>query len=69
MAGESHVAIETVPRERVAFGLTELDLLRGGDKVLDQMRQDFALVRSVLDAAVTEASEADPAAEQLGLFG
>ena len=43
--------------------------LRGGDKILDQMREDFALVRSVLDDAVTEASEADPAAEQLGLFG
>jgi len=40
--------------------------LRGGDKVLDKMREDFALVRSVLDEAVVD--EADPAVEQLGLF-
>ncbi|MCJ7725255.1 MAG: uracil-DNA glycosylase, partial [Acidimicrobiia bacterium] len=40
--------------------------LRGGDAVLDQMRQDFALVRSVLDDATQ--GEADPVVEQLGLF-
>ncbi|MCJ7725934.1 MAG: uracil-DNA glycosylase [Acidimicrobiia bacterium] len=40
--------------------------LRGGDRILDQMREDFALVKSVLDAAVVV--EADPAVEQLGLF-
>jgi DNA polymerase len=40
--------------------------LRGGDRVLEQMREDFALVRGILDhAAVTEG---DPAVEQLGLF-
>jgi hypothetical protein len=46
--------------------------LRGGDRVTDQMRVDFALVRSLLDqppAVVGEASEesADPA--QMELFG
>jgi len=40
--------------------------LRGGEKVLAQMREDFALVRGVLDEAV---AVADPVAEQLGLFG
>ncbi len=40
--------------------------LRGGDRILDQMREDFALVRSVLDEEAVE--EADPAVEQLGLF-
>ena len=41
------------------------DQLRG-DKILDQMCVDFALVRSVLDEEAVE--EADPAVEQLGLF-
>ncbi len=47
--------------------------LRGGDRVLDEMRQDFALVASLLrtppaaDAAAGEAATA-PDAEQLGLF-
>ena len=40
--------------------------LRGGDRILDQMREDFALVRSVLEASAVV--EADPAVEQLGLF-
>ena len=41
--------------------------LRGGDRVLGQMREDFGLVRTTLDQA--EAVEtADPAIEQLGLF-
>ena len=40
--------------------------LRGGERVLDDMRSDFQLVRGVLD----ERAAADPAAgtEQLGLF-
>ncbi|MBU1228094.1 MAG: uracil-DNA glycosylase [Actinobacteria bacterium] len=40
--------------------------LRGGDRILEQMRRDFALARAVLDDAVHE--EADPVVEQLGLF-
>ena len=40
--------------------------LRGGERVLEQMRQDFALVRSVL--ADDTVDEGDPAVEQLGLF-
>jgi len=40
--------------------------LRGGDKILDKMREDFALIRSVLDEAVVD--EGDPTVEQLGLF-
>ena len=40
--------------------------LRSGERVLDQMREDFALVRSVLDEAVE--GKADPVTEQLGLF-
>jgi DNA polymerase len=39
--------------------------LRGGDRVLGQMQEDFALVRSALD---DQAEQADPAAEQLDLF-
>ncbi|HSG78079.1 MAG TPA: uracil-DNA glycosylase [Acidimicrobiia bacterium] len=41
--------------------------LRGGDKVTDQMRADFALVRGVLDDAASVA-EHDDDTEQLGLF-
>ena len=41
--------------------------LRGGDRILDQMREDFALVRSVLDRSAEE-QEVDPNVEQLGLF-
>jgi len=40
----------------------------GGDPILNQMREDFALVRSVLDRSIEE-QEADPDIEQLGLFG
>jgi uracil-DNA glycosylase family 4 len=40
--------------------------LRGGDRILEQMRQDFALIRSVLDQSVEQ--EADPVVEQMGLF-
>jgi DNA polymerase len=39
--------------------------LRGGDRVLEQMRADFALVRGVLDESV---AVAEAAAEQLDLF-
>jgi len=46
--------------------------LRGGDRVTDQMRADFALIRSALDAVDTPDAGAvpiaDPAVEQLGLF-
>ena len=46
--------------------------LRGGDRVADQMREDFALVRTILDSPAEpeqEAAmdEADPA--QMELFG
>lgn len=46
--------------------------LRGGDRVTDQMREDFALVRSILDtshgpAAVVVGEVAEPA--QMDLFG
>lgn len=40
--------------------------LRGGDRVLAQMREDFALVAGILQDTATP--EAGPAAEQLGLF-
>ena len=41
--------------------------LRGGDRVTDQIREDLALMRSVLDSLDTgEGVEAEP--EQLGLF-
>ncbi len=44
--------------------------LRGGDRITDQMREDFALVASVLDAAAEpEVVVAEDPAEQLGLFG
>jgi uracil-DNA glycosylase family 4 len=41
--------------------------LRGGERVLSQMQEDFALIRGLLDEA--SVPEADPASEQLGLFG
>jgi DNA polymerase len=44
--------------------------LRGGDRVLEQMRQDFDLVRSVLDGRSEEPSAApEPSQSQLELFG
>ena len=49
--------------------------LRGGDRVRDQMREDFALVRHVLEGveateAVPEAEEThDPETVQMELFG
>lgn len=43
--------------------------LRGGERVLGDMRHDFALVRSVLDEGREAAlDDADDGAEQLGLF-
>jgi DNA polymerase len=39
--------------------------LRGGERILGQMQEDFALIRSTLDDAVTTA---DPVGEQMGLF-
>lgn len=41
--------------------------LRGGATVLGHMQEDFALVRGILDDAAA-AEQADPDAEQLGLF-
>jgi DNA polymerase len=47
--------------------------LRGGDRVTNQMREDFALVRSILDRldqepqVTEEADAADPS--QMDLFG
>jgi DNA polymerase len=44
--------------------------LRGGDRVKDQMRQDFELVRSVLDGVGEEPSDVpEPVQSQLELFG
>lgn len=48
--------------------------LRGGARVLEEMRQDFGLVRELLDAPADPGREegpvddADPTSEQLGLF-
>lgn len=41
-------------------------VLRGGERTLGQMREDFALVRGALDESV---AVAEPASEQLDLFG
>ncbi len=43
--------------------------LRGAASVLESMREDFVLMRQVLDSAVAPEVEAEPRAEQLGLFG
>jgi DNA polymerase len=46
--------------------------LRGGDRVANQMREDFALVRSILDAPEEEVSppaEGDTEPAQMELFG
>ncbi len=46
--------------------------LRGGDRVTDQMRQDFALVRALLDApreATAPTADALPEPAQMDLFG
>ncbi len=45
--------------------------LRGGDRVTDQMREDFALASGLLNApsAAPATQPSDETAEQLGLFG
>jgi DNA polymerase len=46
--------------------------LRGGDRVTDQMREDFSLVRSILDrpaAPDTESAQEPDDAAQMELFG
>lgn len=44
--------------------------LRGGDRILDQMRHDFALVAQILDEPPPPVeAEPEPEAEQLDLFG
>ncbi len=45
--------------------------LRSGDRVTDQMREDFALVSQLLSAApdVPVGAESEETVEQLGLFG
>ena len=43
--------------------------LRGGERVLSQMQEDFALVKDLLDEPRTAAPDADADHEQLGLFG
>lgn len=43
--------------------------LRGGDRITNQMREDFALVSQVLDAPAEESEPVDETTEQLGLFG
>lgn len=42
--------------------------LRGGERVLAQMREDFALVKKLLETTAADSAE-DPGGEQLGLFG
>ena len=41
-------------------------MLRSGDHLLEQIRADFALAQTAL---AEKTALADPAAEQLGLFG
>jgi hypothetical protein len=45
--------------------------LRGGDRVTGQMREDFALARSLLEKALQEEAPAEPEVEpdQMELFG
>lgn len=46
--------------------------LRGGDRIMDLMREDFALMRATLDAPPRPEPEVEKASEQavqLGLFG
>ncbi len=43
--------------------------LRGGDRITEQMRQDFALVAAILDAPAQAPEPVEESAEQLGLFG
>ena len=43
--------------------------LRGGEKILSQMREDFALAKQVLDEGAHAGGEDETGGEQLGLFG
>lgn len=43
--------------------------LRGGDRITNQMREDFALVSQILDSPVADDHPPDDTTEQLGLFG
>jgi DNA polymerase len=43
--------------------------LRGGEQVLAQMREDFALARAVIDEPAVAEALVEPRPEQLGLFG
>lgn len=47
--------------------------LRGGERVLEQMREDFSLVKGLIESVAAgpdaEYSAAEPEGEQLGLFG
>lgn len=43
--------------------------LRGGERILGQMREDFALARQVIEAAEPAPEGPGSDAEQLGLFG
>jgi len=43
--------------------------LRGGDRITDQMREDFALAARVLDTPAEDESQVEDTIEQLGLFG
>jgi len=51
----------------------EAAALRGGDRVTDQMREDFALARSILDAleqgSPTPVETSLPESAQMELFG
>jgi DNA polymerase len=42
--------------------------LRGGERLLDQMRIDFGLVRDIVDERATPVVDDGPDSEQLGLF-
>jgi DNA polymerase len=43
--------------------------LRGGEKILSQMREDFAMAKQVLDEGAHDGGEDEIGGEQLGLFG
>jgi DNA polymerase len=43
--------------------------LRGGERVLTQMREDFALVQGLIESTAAVGSAAEVGGEQLGLFG
>ena len=43
-------------------------VLRGGERLMTQMREDFAVVRRLMDQDAPAVAEADDPIEQLGLF-